>query len=521
MSEPDKSNWRPPLSGNDQLTDEALKLAYNHLFWLRDRITALSAIKPLTLEEIRAALELGGETVLNVTGLPGVLGSPQPCVIFGTHAERSAYSAVTYKNSLYVETDRGDPGGLIYYSNGSAWTYLSGTHADGPWFELTAITLVNAAADMTSGDLGLFVALHNFGHVVYRHNGTKLAYYSGEYPLLLSDIGPLIATLDTGNVSDNGLRIMITDRGNVIYTWSSALVKFTYTSGTYPLAFAGVAALAATLGADDTGLLIAITDRNNLVYQWSGTAFVATGAGGPYQILYAAKAALAATLGANDTSITIQITDWNNVIYTWSGTAFVFTSGEPVDLTQAALAAATITANDQGLRVYVTDYNHYLLRGAGAFAYDPHLDDLMCGAGPVLFEVDPGLGWHLYDGTLVSYLLPTGALATVTLPNLSGAGPTPSFLKASSASAGPTAAGGTTDPESAHVHSIDPPSTTSGAPSATVAVSTTAAAVNVGTETHTHDTDIAAFDSAAGSAHSHGPGTLEPASITRRAFFRQ
>jgi hypothetical protein len=45
-----------------------------------------------------------------------------------------------------------------------------------------------------------------------------------------------------------------------------------------------------------------------------------------------------------------------------------------------------------------------------------------------------------------------------------------------------------------HTHPVDPPSTASGAPSATVAVQS-GAGTTVATDTHTHATDIASFTS--------------------------
>lgn len=55
--------------------------------------------------------------------------------------------------------------------------------------------------------------------------------------------------------------------------------------------------------------------------------------------------------------------------------------------------------------------------------------------------------------------------------------------------------------ESNHVHSVDPPGTTTGTPSALIEAGSTG--INVATFNHTHDVDIAAFNSGAGSAHGH------------------
>jgi hypothetical protein len=56
--------------------------------------------------------------------------------------------------------------------------------------------------------------------------------------------------------------------------------------------------------------------------------------------------------------------------------------------------------------------------------------------------------------------------------------------------------------ESSHIHPVNPPSTTSGGPSATIeALRETMD--TVASDSHTHDVDIAEFNSGAGSAHSH------------------
>jgi hypothetical protein len=55
----------------------------------------------------------------------------------------------------------------------------------------------------------------------------------------------------------------------------------------------------------------------------------------------------------------------------------------------------------------------------------------------------------------------------------------------------------------AHVHSVNPPSTTSGGPSAYQDLGYAAGTVNVATYNHTHDTNISAFNSASDGAHTH------------------
>ena len=64
---------------------------------------------------------------------------------------------------------------------------------------------------------------------------------------------------------------------------------------------------------------------------------------------------------------------------------------------------------------------------------------------------------------------------------------------------------GATAGEAAHTHSVDPPTTTSGGPSAVTIEFTpvVGGGIKPGSETHTHDTNISAFTSGAGSSHAH------------------
>ena len=173
-------------------------------------------------------------------------------------------------------------------------------------------------------------------------------------------------------------------------------------------------------------------------------------------------------------------------VFQWNGSAWAPYGGGPFQRTQAQLAtlAATLTANDVGVKVNVSDYAHVLLWGGVGFGWAPE-DDLRAGEGPIFREVDPSpsTGWHLYDGSLVYYLLSTGALASLTLPDLTSIAANAAYAKAGGSNTGPTAAVAT-GPGSAYQ------------------------SVQSGSGTN------AAFVT-----HSHTPG--EPRNLQRRAFFRQ
>jgi hypothetical protein len=114
---------------------------------------------------------------------------------------------------------------------------------------------------------------------------------------------------------------------------------------------------------------------------------------------------------------------------------WVYQSGY-MSVVQASLPTG-LGASDAGFLAWVTDYGHILQWSGSAWGWAPGEQ----GSGmDVFFEVDPtGVGWHLVDGSTVSYLKANGTLGSVTLPNLSGTSPSPSFLVAGTPNSGVTA----------------------------------------------------------------------------------
>lgn len=123
-------------------------------------------------------------------------------------------------------------------------------------------------------------------------------------------------------------------------------------------------------------------------------------------------------------------TDWL-VTYRNTGAAWRYVSGTYA----AALASIpTLGTNDAGFLFAVTDYAHLLRWSGTTWSFAPGDG----GSGMLaLFEVDPGTGWHLYDGSTVNYLKADGTTGSVTLPDLAG---TAAYLKAGSPNGGPNAA---------------------------------------------------------------------------------
>lgn len=114
-------------------------------------------------------------------------------------------------------------------------------------------------------------------------------------------------------------------------------------------------------------------------------------------------------------------------------------------------------------------------------------------------------GWLLCDGSAISRTDYAGLFATISTAYGVGDGSTtfniPNFTSFFPMGNTPGATGGANTDDLSHVHSVNPPATTTGAPSATV--SATAIGGSAASPTHTHSVDIAAFDSATGGNASH------------------
>ncbi len=247
----------------------------------------------------------------------------------------------------------------------------------------------------------------------------------------------------------------------------------------------------------------------------------ATPVAGPLNIVNSVRIGSFSTRGspiAHDRELFIA-SDLDYMAWVSTASVWLYAYGER-SIAQSGIAAftANLGANDAGARINVTDFAHMLRWTGAALEFAPGDE----GSGYISFFpiTPPGSSWGLCDGTTYSYLIADGTTANFVTPNYT----TAAYVKVGiSATIGPTAASGTTANESAHTHSIDPPSTTSGAPSATTTVDNDLAlsTVAVGSATHTHATDIAPFTSAAGSAHSHGPGTLELRQTLLTGYFRR
>lgn len=170
---------------------------------------------------------------------------------------------------------------------------------------------------------------------------------------------------------------------------------------------------------------------------------------------------------------------------------WVYFAGE-FACTQSAIPAG-LTAQDQGLVIDVRDYSHKLVWGltrdqayAAGWSWSPGEEGR---SGEVTgFLVDPtGTGWHVCDGSVVSYLKSDGTLGSVTLPNTIAS---PAYLKFSSLA-------------SSAINVAIAPTTGVDSGIGTIVQSGTGATV----ATHTHSHVVSA--------------TGEPVNLVLKAWFRQ
>lgn len=205
-----------------------------------------------------------------------------------------------------------------------------------------------------------------------------------------------------------------------------------------------------------------------------------------------------------------------------SGTMRDTLANKPTDLGHATW---TNHNEDTGFLFYATDYAHTWRWTGTTWEYAP--GDRSSGE-IAWFTANPGTGWVLCNGSSVTRTTATAGTSAFTTPNLIGA-----YAKGASTYTGTLVAtsngtiSGSTASEAAHTHGIDhdhPPFM-----SAETVVDN---AFNSGpydgvAQHHKHSIDVPAYTgtSGAGSAHSHGAGTLalsgsDPAHVDLLPYYR-
>lgn len=215
-------------------------------------------------------------------------------------------------------------------------------------------------------------------------------------------------------------------------------------------------------------------------------------------------------------------TDRGNVVYQTrlvnKAVVWVYLSGR-LECLQANLPA-DLAANDAGLLASVTDYGHVLKWSGSAWSWGPGEQ----GSGMMaLFEVNPtATGWHLYDGSTVSYLKADGTLGSVALPDLVSATANAAYPKAGSPNSGPNAATGATISGGTVASAATGITGSTAATGSTTSVNNgTGTLVTLPTSAHTHAVTIT------DPHHTHTLSAItagtdgEPRNLVRRPYFRQ
>lgn len=173
----------------------------------------------------------------------------------------------------------------------------------------------------------------------------------------------------------------------------------------------------------------------------------------------------------------------------------------------------TLGVSDAGYVAFVTDYGHFVRWTGTVWEFAP--GDVGNGFFRDFAITPQEVGWYLCDGTATDYLVVGGATLTtaaITPPNLAGS---PAYRKSSAAYTGTIqAASGATSSDGAHTHT----GTTDNAPNIVGDVRTVGAYDQYGFSTTQHSHT---FTTGSNGAHTHGPGTLDPAHLDVKVYFRR
>ncbi len=200
------------------------------------------------------------------------------------------------------------------------------------------------------------------------------------------------------------------------------------------------------------------------------------------------------------------------LIYRNTGTAWKYVAGTYTD-TLANIP--TLGTNDAGLLFAVSDYAHLLRWSGTAWGWAPGDP----GSGMLaVFEIDPGTGWHLYDGSTVNYLKADGTTGSVVLPDLAG---TAAFLEAGTPNSGPTAAVAPTFTGGSFTPAGTVGSSFAGDTDNGIDVQAGAGSTVVGAPYTPSGTVTSTFTGTPGTPTGTISATGEPRKIVRRPWFRQ
>ena len=202
-----------------------------------------------------------------------------------------------------------------------------------------------------------------------------------------------------------------------------------------------------------------------------------------------------------------------------------YNTRQPIEIivcTQATFP--TLTSGSIPVFVFVTDYVHML--------YWNGTTSVFCGDQSGLIhwaQSDPGTGYQLCDGSTVNRLNADGTVTSVTVPDATTAW----AMFGGLANSGPTAAvaatiSGTSGAGSAHSHGVGSLINNTIDPTPTAAVLVVSAGAHeVAAQSHYHDAPAITGSTANESAHTHGVGSFvnsttgEPRKLVRRPYYRR
>lgn len=210
------------------------------------------------------------------------------------------------------------------------------------------------------------------------------------------------------------------------------------------------------------------------------------------------------------------------VTYRWDGANWAYISGEFYRNQNGLLTLAgtflvgSNNSNDVGALVNVVDFAGQLQWQANNnWAYGP-ADCRMHGMGPIPSEVDPGIGWHICDGSSVPYLQANGSTANVSLPNLTGSANV-AFLEF-----GNVSSGNTVNPATAPIFTGN---AADGSVSVSVSLNSTSANFTADVAGTPALTAVSVANATGNFTGNNVTGTVSnngvPPNIVRRAWFRQ
>lgn len=190
--------------------------------------------------------------------------------------------------------------------------------------------------------------------------------------------------------------------------------------------------------------------------------------------------------------------DQNNVLWYSTGTVWVYVAGQMRGTLSPNEKPTGLGTDDVGYLFLSTDFDRAYRWDGSAWADAPGEPT----RGMVAYFMSglvPAVGWALCDGSSVTRSTPTGGTTSLSLDNLTTDN---RFIRSVSGASGGTGGSATT-----HTHAVDPPSTTTSAPSAVVQAAPVG--TGVATDVHTHTVDIASFTSGAPSG-TGGADALPP-----------